>query len=185
MFKKYVEPKSINFLEPVNQESDMLAGAFTWVATVGKNLLIVVEIVVLAAFFARFIMDGRNNDLTEKINEQVIVLENDTWRQSAVRYDNLQNLLFDINNLEKGQQLNSSAISEILSNIPMTLNVQTFSFNGSRVSISLTTPNFAALKSYEDSLKNNTYYSDVRFNINKSGDELEVNVTFIINDTKL
>jgi len=185
MFKKYVEPKSINFLEPINQESDMLSGAFSWVATAGKNLLIIVQIIVLAAFFARFVMDSRNNDLTEKINEQVLVLENDTWRQSSVRYDNLQNLLFDINNIEKGQQLNSRAISEILSNIPMTLNIETFSFNGSRVSLALTTPNFVALKSYEDSLKNNTYYSDVRFNINKSGDELEVNVTFILNETTL
>ena len=182
MFKKYAEPKSINFLEPINRETETLSSAIAWLSTVGKNLLIIVEIVVLMAFFARFIMDERSNDLTEKINAQVAVLENDTWRQSSVRYDNLQNLLVDIKGVENTQTLNSSVISEILSNIPMTLNVQNFSFNGSRVSLSLTTPNFKALKDYEDALKNNSYYSEVRFYINKSGDELEVNVAFVIND---
>lgn len=185
MFKRNSEPKSINFLEPINQDSDMLAGAFSWISTVGKNLLIVVEIVVLVAFFTRFLMDERSNDLTEKINAQVSVLENDTWKQSTVKYDNLQNLLFDVKNIETDQTLNSSLVSEILSNIPMTLNVQSFSFNGTRVSIALTTPNFKALKDYEDSLKNNSYYSDVRFNINKAGDELEVNVSFLINQEKI
>lgn len=185
MFNTKSEPKSINFLEPINEDSDMLAGAFSWISTVGKNLLIVVEILVLAIFGARVVMDGRSNTLTDKINAQVEVLENDTWKQSSVRYDNLQNLLFDVKNVETDQTLNSSLISEILSNIPMTLNVQNFSFNGARVSISLTTPNFKALKDYEDSLKNNSYYSDVRFNINKSNDELEVNVTFIVNEKEV
>lgn len=185
MFKRNSEPKSINFLEPINQDSDMLAGAFSWISTVGKNLLIIVEIVVLGAFFARFFMDERSNNLTDKINAHVDVLENDTWKQSSVKYDNLQNLLFDVKNIETGQTLNSSLVSEILSNIPMTLNVQSFSFNGTRVSIALTTPNFKALKDYEDSLKNNSYYSDVRFNINKAGDELEVNVSFLINQERV
>ena len=182
MFKKYVEQKSINFLEPINRETETLSSAVAWLSTVGKNLLIVVEVIVLAALFARFIMDERRNDLTEKINAQVAVLENDTWKQSSIRYDNLQNLLGDIKKIETTQTLNSSVISQILSNIPMTLNVQNFSFNGSRVNLSLTTPNFKALKDYEDALKNNLSYSEVRFNINKSGDELEVNVTFVIND---
>lgn len=185
MFNRKSEPKSINFLEPINEESEMLSGAFAWVSSVGKNFLIVVEIVVLGAFLGRFIMDEKSNDLTEKINAQVTVLENDTWKQSTVRYDNLQNLLVDVKNVEVGQDLNSSAVAEILSNIPMTLNVESFSFNGYRVSLALTTPNFKALKDYEDSLKNNSYYSDVKFNINKANDELEVNVTFVINQEEV
>lgn len=182
MFNKKSEPKSINFLEPINEESEMLSGAFTWITTAGKALLIVVEVVVLGAFLGRFLMDEKSNDLSEKINAQITVLENDTWRQSSVRYDNLQNLIVDIGNVETGQSLNSSVVAGILSNIPMTLNIESFSFNGSRVSISLRTPNFKALKDYEDSLKNNSYYSDVKFNINKANDELEVNVSFVINE---
>lgn len=185
IFRKTSEAKSINFLDPINKESDMASSALTWVSTVGKNLLIIVEIIVLAAFGARFFMDEKSNNLTEDINAQVAVLENDTWRQSAVRYSNLQGLLSDIKKIESQQKLNSRVISEILSNIPMTLNVHSFSFNGNRATLSLSTPNLNALKDYEDSLKNNSYYSDVRFNINKAGDELEVNVSFSINQDKI
>jgi len=185
MFNKSPEAKSINFLEPVNQDSEMLAGAISWISTVGKNLLIVVEIIVLIAFGARFFMDERSNDLTEEVNAQVSVLENDTWKQSSIKYDNLQNLLFDVKNIETGQKINSSVVSEIISNIPMTINLESFTFNGSRVSLALTTPNFKALKDYEDSLKNNSYYSEVRFNIDKANDELEVNVNFLINESDI
>jgi len=181
MFKKNLESKSINFLVPINDSSDLMENALSWVSTIGKNLLIGVEILVLLAFLARFVMDERSNDLTEKVNAQVGVLENDTWKQNAVKYDNLQNLLTDINTIETEQSLNSSVVSEILSSIPMTLNVESFSFNSTRVNISLTTPNFKALKDYEDSLKNNSYYTDVKFNINKVGDNLEVSVTFLLN----
>ncbi len=181
LFRGSSEPKSINFLDPINKESEMLAGALTWAFTIGRYLLIITQIILLGVFFARFFMDKKSNDLTEDINAQVLVLENDSWKQSSVRYANIQNLLVDIKNIEGGQDLNSSIISEILSNIPMTLNIKSFSLNGSRVSLALTTPNFGALKAYEDGLKNNMYYSNVKFNINKSGDELEVNVTFLIN----
>ena len=56
------------------------------------------------------------------------------------------------------------------------------SINNDRVSIAIKTTDFLALKNYEDALKNNTYYSDVRFNISKTNDELEVSVTFIVNE---
>lgn len=95
IFRKVPDAKSINFLDPINKESDMLSGAFVWIGTIGKNLLIVVEIIVLGAFGARFFMDEKSNDLTEEINAQINVLENDTWKQSTVRYGNLQNLLVD------------------------------------------------------------------------------------------
>jgi hypothetical protein len=132
IFRRTPEAKSINFLEPINKESEMVSGAFLWISTIGKNLLIIVEIIVLATFGARIYMDGKSNDLTEEINAQVAVLENDTWRQSSIRYENLQTLLSDIKKIEGGQQLNSRVISEILSNIPITLNVHSFSFNGTR-----------------------------------------------------
>ncbi len=88
----------------------------------------------------------------------------------------------DVKLIEKGQDLNSNTISEILSAIPLTLNLENISFNQGRVSISLRTTDFKALKNYEDALKNNSYYSDVKFNIAKTGDELEVAISFNIKE---
>ncbi len=182
MFKRNREPKSINFLEPINTPSDVWAGTVNWLSNVGKTLLIIVEIVVIAAFFSRFILDRKNNDLADEVNSLVTVLDNSAWRQNSIKYDNLQKLLTDIALVERGQKLNSTVVSEITSSIPSSLNVKNLSFNGDRVSISIETTNFAALKEYEDSLKNNTYYSDVKFNISKSDSDLDVSVSFILSE---
>lgn len=176
------EDKSINFLQPVGASESVVYTSFNWVTTIGKNLLMVVQIVVLVVFALRLVMDGRNNDLTTKINTQVGILENDTWKKNAIKYENLQSLTGDIKVIQEGQKLNSNWISEILSTIPFTLNVENVSFSHQRVGLSIRTTDFKALKNYEDALKNNNYYSDVKFNITKTGDELEVSVSFIINE---
>ena len=88
----------------------------------------------------------------------------------------------DIKLIGAEQNLNSNLISEILSAIPLTLNLENISFSNGRVSLSLKTTDFKALKNYEDALKNNTYYTDVKFNISKTGDELEVSVSFNIKE---
>ena len=182
MFKKKEIPKSINFLEPVNTPTDGWGNTIDWVSQIGKGLLVVVEIVVVGVFASRFILDKQNNDLADEVNSKVSVLENDTWKQNTVKYDNLQKLLVDISAIQVGQKLNSTVIAEITGNIPTTLNVKSFSVNGTRVSLSIETTDFKALKEYEDSLKNNQYYSDVKFNIVKSDSDLEVSVNFVSND---
>jgi len=176
------EDKSINFLQPVGASESVVFTSVNWLATIGKNLLLIVQIVVLVVFALRIVMDGRNNDLTSKINSQVGILENDTWKKNAIKYENLQNLMGDIKVIGEKQDLNSNLISEILSAIPLTLNLENISFTNGRVSLSLKTTDFKALKNYEDALKNNTYYTDVKFNIAKTGDELEVAVSFNIKE---
>lgn len=178
MFGKNENPKSINFLEPINSPSDGWSNTIIWLTKIGKNLLIVVEIVVIGAFVSRFFMDEINNDLADEINTSVTVLENNTWKQSAIKYDNIQQLFVDVNSVKKGQKLNSQIISEILSGIPTTLNVKNLSVNNSKVSINIETSDFKALKEYEEALKNNTYYSDVKFNISKTDAQLKVSVNF-------
>lgn len=180
MFNSNKQPKSINFLDPVAMPTDRWANAYLWLSNIGKNALIVVEVIVLIAFFSRFFLDKQNNDLAEEINSQVSLLENNSWKQSSIRYDNFQKLLSDIGKIKKGQTLNSKKISEIISAIPGSLGVKSFSFSGSRVSITIETTDFSALKSYEESLKSNEYYSDVRFNISKENSTLNVNISFVL-----
>lgn len=176
------QTKSINFLEPVGSSDSVGRTSFYWLTTVGKYMLIGVQAIVLCAFGFRLIRDGRNNDLADEINRQVGVLENETWKKNVIKYENLQNLLEDIKGVKDNQDINSSIISEVISGIPITINAENLSINNKRVSLSLKTADFQALKAYEDSLKNNTYYSEVRFNISLEGAEYEVGVNFIIND---
>jgi hypothetical protein len=179
MLDRKENPKSIDFLQPVGKSEKVVEASFSWLTTIGKSLLMIVHVVVLGAFGYRLVTDGQNNDLTAEINAQVNILENDTWKKSAIKYENLQNLIEDIKIVKEEQELNSKLISEVLDGIPTTLNVENISITNKRVSITLTTSDFTALKNYEESLKNNgDYYSEVNFNIQKTGDELEVSISF-------
>ncbi len=181
MFKSKDQTKSINFLTPVGGSDSVGRTSFYWLTTVGKYMLIVVQAIVLAAFGFRLVRDGRNNDLADEINRQVGVLENDTWKKNVIKYENIQSLLGDIKEIKDNQDINSNLISEIISGIPVTINAESVSISGNRISLSLKTVDFQALKGYEDSLKNNTYYSDVKFNITLQGGEYEVGVSFLVN----
>ena len=79
MFDK--ERKSINFLDPIITSSDVLGNAYIWLFNIGKYLLVAVEIIVLGVFFARFVLDKKNNDLTESVNDKVVLLSNEAWSQ--------------------------------------------------------------------------------------------------------
>lgn len=178
MLKIKSQTKSINFLEPVGGSDSVIKTSFAWLETIGKVLLIVVQAFVLGAFAFRLIKDGKNNDLTSEINAQVKVLENETWKKNVVKYENLQTLLGDIKTIKDGQDLNSNLISEILNGIPLTINVENISINGGRVSLSLTTTDFKALRDYEDSIKSDPSYNNVKVNISLQGQEYEVSINF-------
>ena len=182
MFGKDNVPKSINFMEPVTRPTDIWANAYEWMFQVGKYLLIVVEIVALGVFIARFVVDEQNNDLTKDINDQVTILSGGSWKQDSLTFENIQNLLGDVQRIEQGQKRNSVQINEIRNGIPYGLNVENFSFNNGRVSLSLQTTDFQAFKDYESAIKNNPEYNQVSFSTTKDGSVFDIRVSFIIGE---
>lgn len=178
MFKSEKQPQSIDFLQPVYSPTDIWSNAYLWLSEVGKYLLIAVEVVVLGVFLSRFIMDKRNNDLTEEINSKVTLLSNDTWKGNSVLFDNYQSLLLDVRKVREEQEINSTAISELINGVPSSLKVKNLSFARGKVSFLLTANNLDAIKNYEAALKNNTDYHDVKFSITKDSNEINVRVTF-------
>lgn len=178
MFRKEKQPKSINFLEAVYASSDFLDNAYIWLVTIGKYLLIVVQIIALGVFFSRFILDRRNNDLTEEINSKVVLLSNESWRRNAILFDNYQILFSDVKAIKDGQDINSREISELLSGVPRNLDLESFSYRDGSVSIRISSLNLNDVKNYESALKNNPDYEDVRFSITKEQGLLSVGVSF-------
>ena len=67
MFQSEKQPQSINFLEAIYSPSDVWSNAYVWLVNIGKYMLIAVEVVVLGVFFSRFVLDRKNNDLTEEV----------------------------------------------------------------------------------------------------------------------
>ncbi len=178
------QPKSINLLQPVYSPTDVVSKVYTWLTTIGKYLLIFVEIIVLAVFFSRFILDEKNNDLSEEIKSQISFLSDPAWKAKNLLYTNTQSLLTDIEVIRMGQKFNSELISEIINTIPPSLSLKNFSFNGERVSLGLEAGELDSVRVYETALKGNSRYSDVSFNIKKDDDGIKISVSFIITQEK-
>lgn len=170
-------------MEPVTRPTDVWANAYEWMFQVGKYMLIVVELVALGVFVARFIIDEQNNDLTREINDQVAILSGGSWQQDSITYENIQNLLGDVERISDGQKINSVVIDEIRNSIPYGLQVQTFSFNDGRISLSLQTTDFKSFKDYESAIKNNPNYEEVSFSTTKDESVFDIRVSFIVSET--
>jgi hypothetical protein len=184
MFDTGKQPKSINFLDALNSPSDVWSNLYVWLVNIGKYMLIFVELIVLAVFFTRFVVDKRNNDLTEDINDKVILLSNETWKKNAVVFANYQDLLLDAKKINSGQDINSTKISELISGIPSSLNLENFSYSEGNISFHIVTANLDAVKNYESALKNNPNYHNVKFSISKDSSEVSVRVTFSLNPSE-
>ena len=180
MFGKDDVPKSINFLASVHSPTNVWTHAYEWMFTVGKYMLIAVEVLALGVFISRFILDGKNNDLSKDINNQVAILSGGNWQQDSITYENIQTLLVDVNSVSEGQKRNSVMINEVRDGIPSALNILSFSFSNGRISLNLETTNFKAFKNYEAALKNNNNYKGVTFNVTKENTIYNISVNFSI-----
>lgn len=159
--------KSINLLEPIGVPDDTWTVMYKWVFNVGRYVILVVEILVLAVFFSRFILDKQNNDLTEDINNKVEILSNKEYRSDEVKYRNIQKLLSDYRNITQQQKINSEIVASTISAIPSGLVLQAYSFDTDKISITVEAINLAVIKDYEFALKQNPEYTNVILNINR------------------
>lgn len=182
MFQKEKQPKSINFLETLYDPSDVWSNAYIWLVSIGKYLLIGVQVIVLGVFFSRFVLDRKNNDLTEEINNKIVLLSNETWKRNAFLFENYQVLLSDISSIKDGQTINSLQIRELISGIPGSFVLEGLSFSERRVSLRLSSNNLNSVKDYESALKNNPLYDEVKFSITKEDAEISVGVSFYLNE---
>jgi hypothetical protein len=180
MFGKEDVPKSINFMEPITRPTDIWANAYEWMFAVGKYMLIVVQVLALGVFIARFIIDEINNDLTRDINDQVAILSGGEWKQNSITYENIQRLTKDIEVISEGQKDNSVLIEEIRNSIPYGLQVQRFAFNNGRISLSLQTTDFRAFKDYESAIKNNPSYESVNVSTTKNDSVFDIRISFTV-----
>ncbi len=175
-------PKSINLLEPVNEPEDVWTKAYIWITGAGRVLLVLVELVVLGVFGARFILDKRNNDLSDDIQDQVDTLSRPDMRKKESEYRQIHGYLSDIKTIKSEQNLNSERFSEILDNLPSNLEMKTISINNTNVSLSLIASNFKDISQYTSYLNRN--YEEVTVSLNKDKDDQNTEEVTVIEDVE-
>jgi hypothetical protein len=174
-------PKSINLIETINAPGDTFTIFYEWTFTIGKYLLIFVQIVVIAVFVVRLTADRINNDLTRDINNQVELLLQADIRENESKYRNFQTLFEDLDLLEQTHVQNSRKIVSVLDSMPSNINLVNFSFNNDRVSSNFTATSLDDIKKYEIFLEQSPEYTDLRPSLEMLDENnYELSVNYII-----
>jgi Tfp pilus assembly protein PilN len=102
--------KEVSLLPESENPNSFGARSIKWLTNSGRVIIIVTELLVVAAFISRFWLDRKNSDLSEIIRQQQAILA--TTKDFEQQYSALQQKLTTIKNLysnepDYGQKLNS------------------------------------------------------------------------------
>src|ERR1035437_3785993 len=93
---------SINLLR--NDKKETVEHIINWAVTIGRILIVVVELAALAAFLYRFTLDSQLQDLHSKIKQEQTILE--VQKKNEDTYRNLQDRLSLISSFSKNGEKN-------------------------------------------------------------------------------
>jgi hypothetical protein len=145
-----------NNLPPINLAQDkqipLSEKLINWTLSVGRLIIIITEVIAIAAFVYRFSLDEKLVDLHSAIKKQeniVFALKND-----EDKFRNLQSRLALASTFsEKGIKTNQTFV-DIVSLIPNQIIIHSLALNGDNVSIDADVDSISSLSNLVDSLKN-------------------------------
>ncbi len=134
--------KQINLLPSEEFEMSTVGRILKWALTSFRVMVVGVEIVVIAAFLSRFILDAKNNDLNDEIKTlQGTIMGNATFekefRQTQARLSIYKALSSD--------ESASSLITKISSRLPLDVVLQNILVKNGKVTLTGTTANEASI----------------------------------------
>jgi Tfp pilus assembly protein PilN len=139
---------SINLLGSKNKTLDLIV---SWALTIGRALVIVVELVALGAFLYRFSLDNQLQDLRTKIKqEQAIVVYQKT---SEDNYRNLQARLALISSASKNSDNNLKTFKDILALAPAGFTFKIFDSTGDKAQLEANVNSVDVLSNFIAKLK--------------------------------
>ena len=160
-------PRTLNLLQPAETPVSSWDKIYHWVFTVGRYVIIGVELVVLAMFASRFVLDRQNNDLIQEIDVKVQMLEAQKDTERHLR--GVQATLKNLDQMVDDQEVLSPAFENLLDQIPSGISIDSFSISQSSASLSGRAPSYEVLKELEVSLREDPAYAKVTVDVTKSG----------------
>lgn len=175
-------PKALNLLDPAEKPTSAWDKIYLWVFSIGRYVIIGVELVVLLAFAGRFVLDRRNNDLKESIDVKVRILQEQKEIESELR--RIQAILNNFSDIIECQEIISPKLTDILDDIPDEFELDSISISQASVNFSGIAPSYEVIKTLEDDLKEDPDYGDVSVEISKGDVESDVEGSFRVQFTQ-
>lgn len=169
---------SINLVK--NKQTPLFDRFINWALTVGRLIVIITEVVAVAAFVYRFSLDERLIDLNDAIKQKqniVSALKND-----ENKFRNLQDRIALASSFSEKSSKTNEIIVGIVNLIPEGVRINDLTLNKDRVNISVNIGSVSSLKEFVDPLKNHPKIKSISIdNIeNKPSVGLSVDVTAML-----
>lgn len=149
--------KSINLLPQEEFETSITGRLLRWAMTTFRFIVIVTELIVMAAFLSRFWLDARNSDLNDllRVKGAQISVQSDFEKT----FKDLQGRLKIVQELDK-VVMPSEILTKVIAKVPNEVNLQSISnqedsaqikgIAGSELSIAQFVSNLKADKSFKE-----------------------------------
>jgi len=139
---------SINLLGNKNRILDLIV---SWALTIGRALVIIVELVALGAFLYRFSLDNQLQDLRTKIKQEQAIVVYQKGNES--KYRNLQDRLALISSVSKDSAKNLKIFKDIVALAPNGLTFKILDLTEEKAQLEASVNSVIALSGFIDKLK--------------------------------
>lgn len=156
---KLVLKTSISINLKKTQKENSLDKFIDWALKIGRILVIITELIALAAFLYRFTLDQQLADITTKIKQEQVILVN--FKKNEDKFRNLQDrLALASNSIQKTNQ-RVKLYNDIIGFAPVGFTFNTISLFAGRIQMTADVSSVLPLSAFVNSLKSYDAISDV------------------------
>ena len=146
---------SINLIK--NKQIPFVDKFMNWALTVGRLIVVITEVVAVAAFVYRFSLDERLVDLHSTIKQKQTLVS--LLKQDESKYRNLQIRLALASSSSEKINRSNRIIKDIVYLMPQGAKINDLTFNKDRMNIDVNITSISSLTDFTNSLKN---YPDIK-----------------------
>ena len=174
---------SINLLKTTRNET--IEQIINWALTIGRTLVIAVELVALCAFIYRFSLDTQLQDLRTKIKDEQTIIG--FLKQNEDTFRNFQNRLSIASSASTTGEQNATIYKDILNFAPTEMTFKSVTFSTNKVNIQADVSSINGLSAFIASLKAYSATDSIsldKIENNASSALISVSVTVNLKQTK-
>jgi hypothetical protein len=155
-----------------------------WLLSTFRFIVIITELFVVAAFISRFWLDVKNTDLSEKIQNDKLVIE--SFRDFEKEFKNIQEKLNIYTIYAKDQGLITETVKSIVSNKPSEVTFSSITASESEIKVGAKSVSELGIQQFLVNLKANDKFEGVRLGdvtSSEEGSAFSFNVIITYNKT--
>lgn len=141
----------INLLPQEEFASSTLGRVLTWLLSTFRMIVIITEIVVMAAFGSRFVLDATITDLNDEIKIKTQTVQGSATFEKKFR--DTQGKIRIVTDLTSDEESTANIISDISAYAPADTTLLSFTVLGNEASLRATTPSELSVSQFMANLK--------------------------------